>query len=189
VGRIAQFAFAIGTGILTPAREPPVELPPRSAPRRIAFHPGGRFAYVLDEAAGAITGFAFEATSGTLSPLAFQTVALAPGARGRGRGGDIALAPSGRALYASGRGPDAVVAFTVDATTGTLSPLARTGAGARPARALAVDPDGGWLFAATQGTPQIETFALDAGGAPSPGAAIALRSAPVALLVTRVTAR
>jgi 6-phosphogluconolactonase len=136
-GGISQFAFNTGTGILTPSRERPVTLPAKSNPGRLVFHPSGKFAYVLEEGTGSIAGFAFEPTSGTLSVLAFQTVALS-GKPGKLRGGDLQITPSGRFLYAVDRGHDTVAIFRADAETGALTAVSQEDAHGHQPRALAI---------------------------------------------------
>jgi 6-phosphogluconolactonase len=136
-GAVTQFAFNTGTGILTPSHERPVALPARSAPSRLVFHPSGKLAYILEEGSGQIAGYAFEATSGTLSVLALQTIALGAKA-GRLHGADLALTPNGRFLYAVERGHDVISCFRVDGESGALTPLAQEESHGGKPRALAM---------------------------------------------------
>jgi 6-phosphogluconolactonase len=136
---VTQFVFNTGTGILTPSRERPFALPARSNPRRLTFHPSGRFAYFIEEGTGNIAGYAFEPTSGTLSVLAFQTISMLPGGKtGKLRGGDLRVTSSGKFLYAVDRSQDKVAVFKVDAETGGLTLVEHDDAGGRQPRALAI---------------------------------------------------
>jgi 6-phosphogluconolactonase len=135
---ISQFAFNTGTGILTASREGPVTLPARSNPRRIVFHPSGKYAYVLHEGTGNIAGYGFEPTSGTLSVLAFQTIPFAPGGKpARARGGDLIIAPGGKFLYSVDRTHDTIGIFAID-QTGGLTLITHHEVDAHQPRALAI---------------------------------------------------
>jgi 6-phosphogluconolactonase len=173
--RISQFVFNTGTGILTPSREPPLDLTPASAPGRIAIHPGGRFVYVLEEGLGSIAGYTFEPISGTLTVLSFQTVpiaerdpAAAPPARRRGKrpppapeGGDLQLDPQGRFLYAVDGAHDQIAVFAIDRESGGLTVVARTDLEAHHPVALAIADHGRVLLAAHQDPPGVTTFFTD----------------------------
>jgi 6-phosphogluconolactonase len=135
---ITQFAFNTGTGILTPAREGPVTLPAKTNPRRIVFHPSGKFAYVLHEGTGNIAGYGFEPTSGTLSVLAFQTIPFAPSGKAKARGGDLEIAPGGRFLFAVDRSHDTIDVFSIDRETGGLTLVTHHELEAHQPRALAI---------------------------------------------------
>ena len=54
---------------------------------------------------------------------------------------DLHLAPSGRFLYASVRGDDALAVFAVDQTTGALTPVQRVSTGGRWPRNFGLDPE------------------------------------------------
>jgi 6-phosphogluconolactonase len=174
--RITQFVFNTGTGILTPSREPPLDLPAQSGPRRIAFHPGGRFVYVMEEGAGVIAGYNFEPISGTLAGLAFQTITLAEAgpapaagsvrrrARPPAASGDLQVAPSGRFLYAVDGAHDVVSIFSIDQESGGLAVVARVESHGRRPSALTLADRGRVLLVAHQGTPAVASFFTDQGG-------------------------
>jgi 6-phosphogluconolactonase len=174
---ITQFGFNTGTGILTPKREAPINLPPRTVPRRLACHPSGRFVYVLQED-GTIAGYVFDPDLGTIKALAFQILAtLPPGGKGKGRGGDLQIHPSGRFLY------------SIDGETGALTLAGHRPTGGRQPRELGITEGklGGVLVIAHQGSSNLTTFTIDPTGALAPGGTSPLRSTPVSMVV--VTAR
>ena len=74
-------------------------------PRHLAFHPGGRFAYVINELLCTVTAYAVDPTGGAIKPI--QTIStLPPGnkvAEGYS-GADVQVHPSGKFLFASNRG-------------------------------------------------------------------------------------
>jgi 6-phosphogluconolactonase len=190
-GSITQFAFNTGTGILTPSREHPVSLPARSNPQRIVFHPSGKFAYVLQEGAGNIAVYAFEPTSGTLSVLAFQTVALTPmgGKPAKLRGGDLRVTPSGRFLYAVDRGQDTVTIFAIDPETGGLTLVNHEEAHGHQPRALAIAEGKLNAILLVAHDKALSSFHIDpATGALAHAATVPLRGAATVLAAATVKA-
>jgi 6-phosphogluconolactonase len=185
---VTQFVFNTGTGILTPSREPPVALPPRSNPHRLVFHPSGKFAYLVQEGTGSIAGYAFEPTSGTLAVLAFQTISILPGGKtAKLRGADLRVSPSGKHLFAIDRGQGTVAVFKVDAETGGLTLLKHEEAGGRQPRVLAVTEGklNPILLVAHERT--LSSFNVDpATGALTAADTATLHSAPAALAVATV---
>jgi 6-phosphogluconolactonase len=192
---INQFAFNTGTGILTASREAPVTLPARSQPRRLLFHPSGRFAYVLQEGTGQIAGYSFEPTSGTLSVLAFQTISLTPEGAGEGaaagkkkaprpRGGDLEV--TARFLYAIDRVHETIATYAIDPESGGLSLVGHQEARGVP-RTLAVAEGklNPLLLAAQQGT--LSSFHMDtATGKLAHAETKPLRAPPTALVAATV---
>ena len=68
-----------------------------------------------------LTTYRFDADTGGLEPR--QTIpTLPPAWSGRNTTSEIAVAPSGRFVYASNRGHDSVAIFAVEPATGTLRP-------------------------------------------------------------------
>jgi len=191
--RITQFVFNTSTGVLTPSREPPLDLPPQSAPGPLAFHPGGRFVYVLEHGAGVVAGYTFEPISGTLTVLAFQTISVADAAvavaerPGRRRkpvapaAGDVEAAPNGRFLYAVDGVHDAVTVFAVDPQSGFLVVVGRPEAhGPRPVALALADRGRVLLVAHERG---LSTFFTDEHGALVHATDTELRASPRSLVV------
>ena len=101
-----------------------------SGPRHVAFHPSNAFAYVLGELDSTVTAHGFDPATGKLTP--FQLVPTLPDTFvGDSRASEIEVSHDGRFLYASNRGYDSVVTFSVDQTTGRLTPLDWIGTGVR----------------------------------------------------------
>jgi 6-phosphogluconolactonase len=135
--------------------------PPGSGPRHMAFHPNGRFAYVLNELAISVTVFAYDAKSGTLT--AIETVdSLPPELRDRqSTGAELCIHPSGEFLYGSSRGHDSVTTFRIDPASGRLTLIEREPIrGAHP-RNVNLDPSGKWLLAAGRDSNTIAVFGVD----------------------------
>jgi 6-phosphogluconolactonase len=133
-----------------------------SGPRHFAMHPGGKFAWCVNELTLTVTGFASDAAAGTLTEI--QTLSTIP-AEVTDRAGfscaEIAVHPTGRFLYASNRGHDSIAMYAVDETTGRLSLLGVEPTRAKTPRHFAIAPGGRHLLAAGQDSGTVTVFAID----------------------------
>jgi 6-phosphogluconolactonase len=178
--RVFVYELDTAAGRLIPRPERSVALSPGSGPRHLTFDRQGRTAYLINEMSATISVFAYDGESGALREV--QHIDLLPeGFVGLRSGAGIALHPDGRFLYATTRGStssgeaatpglDAVVWFEVVADDGRLAFRGRTLTGGQIARDIAIDPDGGHLRVAHQGSGDIVSFSLE----PRSGAPIAV---------------
>ena len=92
---------------------------PGNGPRHVDFSADGKYLYLLQEMAGAITAYQFNDGK----PTALQTITMLPdNFKGTIQAADIHLSPDGRFLYASNRGTaDEIVQYSVDKNTGMLT--------------------------------------------------------------------
>lgn len=133
---------------------------PGAGPRHFAFHPSGRFAYVINEIQSTVTAFAWDAASGVLKSL--QTIATLPkDFTGENSTAELEIDPSGKFLYGSNRGHDSIAVFAVDAAKGTLTTVEQVSTRGKTPRNFAIDPTGAWLFAANQDSGNIVVFRID----------------------------
>ncbi len=158
--RVMIYRFDATLGKLEPADDPWVEIKAGAGPRHFDFHPGGGYAYLINELDSTIVAFAYDGTSGTLREV--QTAPALP----RDYGGtshcaDIHVSPSGRFLYGSNRGHDSIVAFRIDEATGRLTYLGHEPTQGENPRGFAIDPTGEFLLVANQDTDTIVTFRID----------------------------
>ncbi|HUG93592.1 MAG TPA: lactonase family protein [Planctomycetaceae bacterium] len=151
------------TGGLTPNDPPHATVEPGAGPRHFAFHPGGRFAYVINELDLTVTAFAWDAGRGALE--AIQTVTTLPGDFQGSREGlstaEVQVHPSGRFLYGSNRGHDTIAMFAIDGQTGKLTPLGHEKTGGRTPRNFGIDPTGAYLLAANQDSHSVVVFKIN----------------------------
>jgi 6-phosphogluconolactonase len=133
---------------------------PGAGPRHMAFHPLGRFAYVINELNGTLSAFTFEPATGVLSEL--QTVSTLPeGYDGPRSCADLHVSASGQFLYGSNRGHDSLVIFAIDQVTGRLELVGHEPTQGKTPRNFALDPTGGYLLVANQDSSTIVTFRVD----------------------------
>ncbi len=133
---------------------------PGAGPRHFAFHPNGKFAYVINEMGSSVTAFDYEGASGVLHPL--QTISTLPkDFSGNNGDAEIETHPSGKFLYASNRGHDSIAVFAIDAKQGTLALLEYAATKGQTPRNFAIAPGGKLLFAANQKSDNIVVFRID----------------------------
>jgi 6-phosphogluconolactonase len=149
-------------GSLTPNTPPFAQAKPGSGPRHLAFHPNGKFAYVLTEMATTVTAFSYDANKGALT--AIQTAPTLPkDYSGPTEAAEIVMHPSGKFLYASNRaGVDTITIFAIDPAKGTLKEIGRVSTKGRTPRNFAIDPTGAYLLAANQESGNVVVFKIDA---------------------------
>jgi 6-phosphogluconolactonase len=184
------YRFDSAKGTLTPNNPPFAKLNPGSGPRHLAFHPNGKFAYLLTEMEDSVTAFAYKASNGSLSPL--QTVSalsmLRKDYKGPKEAAEIAVHPNGKFLYASNRaGIDTISLFSIDPVKGTLNLKNEYPTMGKTPRNFAIDPTGKFLLAANQESNNIVVFRIDPiTGALSPTGDVVEVPAPVCVTFLRL---
>jgi len=154
------YRFDAKTGSLTPNNPSYAKLDPGAGPRHLAFHPNGKFAYVVNELQSSITAFAYDASRGTLHKL--KTVSTLPkNFSGSNDAAEIKVHPSGKFLFASNRGRDTIAVFSIDSKTGALTLVDQFPTEGKTPRNFEIDPTGKLLFVANQDTNNITVFQID----------------------------
>jgi 6-phosphogluconolactonase (cycloisomerase 2 family) len=160
-GLDAVFVFQVdAAGRLVAATPPSIATAPGAGPRHAGFHPTAPWAYVLNELDSTLSTYRFDPERGALAAL--QTVTTLPaGFTGSNTTSEIAVAPSGRFVYASNRGHDSVAVFAVDPAAGTLAPVGWEPTRGKTPRFIGLDPAGATLYAANQDSDRIVAFRVD----------------------------
>jgi len=158
--QVLVYAFSPEAGTLTPHAPPFVKVAPGAGPRHFAFHPTGRFAYVINELDSTMTSFAYDARQGRLTSL--QTVSTLPaGFTEENTTAEVVVHPSGDFVYGSNRGHDSIAAFRIDRETGHLTPLGHTSTGGKTPRNFAMDPHGRFILAENQDSDSVVVLRVD----------------------------
>ena len=133
---------------------------PGAGPRHFAFHPSGKFAYVINELDSTIIAYAFNDEEAALSPL--QTLSTLPeDFTGTSYCADIHVAPNGRFLYGSNRGHNSIAIFQIDETSGRLTAKGHQSTLGDFPRNFTLDPAGRFLLAANQNSDSVHVFSID----------------------------
>jgi 6-phosphogluconolactonase len=161
------FTLDTAAGKLVANTPPSVAARSGSAPRHVVFHPGGRYAHVVNELDSTVTTYRFDEERGTLEPI--QVIpTIPPTFTGNNTGAEIVVTRSGRFVYASNRGHNSIAIFAVE-DSGVLSHARwQPTLGSTP-RFIGLDPSETFLYAANQGSNSIVAFRVDqTSGALSP---------------------
>jgi DNA-binding beta-propeller fold protein YncE len=182
-GNVSGYTINSTSGALTPIPGSP--FPAGSVPDSVAVDPSGRFAYVANSfvfvGGNSVSGYTIDSTSGALTPISGSPfpAGLVPKS--------VAVDPSGRFAYVANGGrfprPGNVSAFTIDSTTGSLTPIPGspfpTGATPVSVAVATVSPP---VFAGTSGTPNchgesLSALAREFGGLEAAASALGFASA------------
>ncbi len=158
--KVLVYRLDASKGTLT-ANDPPfVSVAPGSGPRHFAFHPGGKFAYVINEMKSTVTAFSYDAARGELKEI--QTITTLPaGFSGENSTAEVQVHPSGKFLYGSNRGHDSIAVFAIDPRKGTLTAVEQVSSGGKEPRNFGIDPTGAYLIAANQNSNSVVVFSID----------------------------
>ena len=123
-----------------------------SNPQFIAIHPSGNFLYVSD-GSGVVDQYTIDPTTGALSAMTPATVPF-PFSTAGNTAFAITVHPSGKWAYVTDY-YGGIAEYTIDATSGALSPLAQTtvvGTVSQCVAWIAVDPSGKYAYATNCGS-------------------------------------
>jgi 6-phosphogluconolactonase len=143
---------------------------PGSGPRHIAFHPNGRWVYSINELDSTIDHFLWTTTSsrtepqGLLSYTGFHVSTIAPGfPEAKNTAAEVAISSDGNFLYASNRGEDSLVVFSIALTDGALTLVQRISCGGKTPRhfTLSSESDERWLLCGNQDSSTVTVFRRD----------------------------
>ncbi len=142
---------------------------PGSGPRHVAFHPNGRWVYGINEIESTIDRYLWTATRfseasqgllvNTNTPV--KTIAQDFPA-GKNTAAEVAVSPDGNFLYASNRGEDTLVVFSISPKDGSLDLIQRISCGGKVPRHFTLDPTGQWLLCGNQDSASVTVFRRDA---------------------------
>jgi 6-phosphogluconolactonase len=132
-----------------------------AGPRHLAFHPSGKWAYVIHEMGNTLATYAYDAEKGALTLV--QCVPTLPADfKGESWCAEVQVHPSGKFVYGSNRGHDSIAMFCVDAQTGKLTPLGQEPTQGKHPRNFRIDPTGALLLVANRDTGNVVVFRIDA---------------------------
>ena len=179
LGNDALSVFAIDalTAQLTPATPLLTTVRPGSGPRHIAFHPNGRWIYSLNELDSTIDHFLWTTTHSHPHPQGqnppapqgllintntpVKTIA-ADFPVAKNTAAEVMISPDGNFLYASNRGEDTLVVFSIG-EKGELYEVQRIPCGGKTPRHFTFDPTAQWILCGNQDSATIAIFRRDAG--------------------------
>jgi 6-phosphogluconolactonase len=138
----------------------PWQATPGSGPRHTHFHPSGKWVYSINELTSTVDVLAWDAKNGTLKKLS-EVPLRGSSFPADSSGAELAIDRIGRFLYASHRGENTLLVFSIDPASGALTFVQRIGSGGKNPRDFTLDPSEKWLVAANQDTQNVVVFARD----------------------------
>ena len=162
IDKVMIYRLDAAKGTLT-ANDPPfAEVKPGSGPRHFAFHPQGRFAYVINELTLTVTAFRADPDRGSLTEI--QTVTTLPAGETPQPGqstAEVQVHPSGRFLYGSNRGHNSITVFTIDQNSGQLTFVQNEPTKGDAPRGFGIDPSGRYFLAGNQRSDSVIVYRID----------------------------
>jgi 6-phosphogluconolactonase len=158
--KLMVYRFDPKAGILEPHNIPWIKMKPGAGPRHLAFHPGGKLAFLINELDSTLSVLSYDHRKGTFRGL--QTVSTLPeDFSGENTCADVHVSPSGAFLYGSNRGHDSIVIYKIDPPSGRLRCIGHEPTRGRTPRHFGIDPTGRFLLAANQDSDTIVTFRIE----------------------------
>ncbi|WP_441621089.1 MULTISPECIES: lactonase family protein [unclassified Cupriavidus] len=154
------FTFRFADGKLSPAAPGFVESRETAGPRHIAFHPNGRFGYIVNELDSTVTTYAYDGNTGALKPLQIAST-LPDTFTGNSRASEIEVDATGRFVYASNRGYDSIAIFHIDQATGHLRFVDAVASQGRTPRFFASAPGGRYMYVLNEDSDSIVAMHID----------------------------
>jgi 6-phosphogluconolactonase len=142
---------------------------PGSGPRHIAFHPNSRWVYGINEIDSTLDHYLWTATrfadnpQGLLVNTNTPVKTIAPDFPAeKNTAAELAISSDGLFLYASNRGEDTLVVFSIRPKDGKLDLVQRIPCGGKTPRHFTIDPTNQWLLCGNQDSATIAIFRRDA---------------------------
>ena len=150
-------------GPRNPFPQGPIQLSPGNGPRHAAFWNFGHsplVMYVLGELDSTVSRFV-TTKEGVFNDALGKYSMLPAGFSGRNDAAEIEIHPNGKFLYASNRGHDSIVVYSIDQDWGKLKRVADVPTDGKEPRHFTIDPAGNFLLAEDQLSDKIVTLRID----------------------------
>ena len=153
--RLYQFVINSQTGLTPDKNQPWFQVGPGRGPRHFAFHPNGKWLYLVTELDRSLLVFRYQ--DDRLDQVGEYSL------RGNydpdsSLAADIHVSPDGKFLYVSVRGPGCLQEFEIQGEGGVLYPLGRFSTGGWCPRSFHISPDGRYVAVANQEPGTLEVF-------------------------------
>jgi 6-phosphogluconolactonase len=158
--KVMVYKFDPKRGMLEPNDVPWVKMKPGAGPRHVAFHPKGKFGFLINELDSTLASLAYEGRRGDFKVL--QIVPTLPeGYKGESTCADVQVSPGGDFVYGSNRGHDSIVIYRINQRTGRLTYVGHQSTEGKTPRSFGIDPSGRFLLAANQDSDTVVTFRIE----------------------------
>lgn len=158
---VSMFTINQTTGVLSPTTPATVPTGAGTSPGAVTVDPTGKFAYVANQDNDTISMFTINSTTGVLTATSPATVATGFSPFG------VAVSPNGKFAYvpnngSGGTNTNGVSQFTINSTTGVLTPNtpAAVAAGNAPT-AVAVDPSNKFAYVVNRNDNTVSMYTIN----------------------------
>jgi len=159
---VLVYRFDPARGSLAPNDPQFVKTAPGAGPRHFAFHPNGKFVYVVNELQCTVSTFSYNVGHGFLKELqAISTLPDGYKVTKDDSAAEIVVHPSGKFVYSSNRGHDSIAVFAIHSTSGTITSVDRISTQGKTPRGFGIDPTGSYLIACNQESDSLVVFRID----------------------------
>lgn len=131
---------------------------PGAGPRDLAFHPGGRYAYLANEVDNTVAVCAYSPATGRLSIGEAQPTGTGSGTSYPAQ---FVVSADGRFAYLANRGHNSLTRYAIEADGARLRLLDTVPVAGDFPRQIALSPYGNLLFAANQRSSTVSVFRVD----------------------------
>jgi 6-phosphogluconolactonase len=156
---VMALRFDPGTGTLSPNGRGGIHTKAGAGPRHLAFHPNGRFLYLITETTATIGTYAIDKNEGTLSELQFVDTGDYNG-KDSAAASDIHVTPDGKFVYGAVRTTGTLHGFKADSDKGTLTPVGKWPTEKTP-RGFNIDPRGRFLLSVGLDSNAMTVYRID----------------------------
>ena len=142
-----------------PSEQEKLQMGPGDGPRHLAFHPNGKWLYVVNELTSTVSKV--ERNDAGIYRLESSVSALPAGYSEPNTCADIHISSDGNFVYASNRGHNSIAVFNVDAGDGSLKLKGNKACGGEGPRNFAFSPDENFILVANQHSNNIVSLRRD----------------------------
>lgn len=133
---------------------------PGSGPRHLAFHPNGKYAYMMTELSSEVIVLEYNSDDGSFNEL--QYISTIPGDFSENnQGSAIHVSSDGRFVYAGNRGHNSIAVFSINEDSGNLTFIEYVPTEGDWPRDFVLDPTEKFLIASNQNTGNLVLFSRD----------------------------
>ena len=158
IDKVLQYKVG-ADGKLSPNDPPAAKLPPGSGPRHFAFHPSGKWAFVINELNMTMTVLKYDEQNGNLTVMkSFSTLPKGVAAEKNFSTAEVQVHPSGKFVWGSNRGHNTIAEFRFDEETGELTLGGNSSGDIDTPRHFAVVPRGNFVLIANQATNTVRSY-------------------------------
>lgn len=159
--KIMNYVLDPESGELTPNPEQIfLMMEPGSGPRHLAFHPTGKYVYILGELKSTLTACAYDAKSGKLTPINTASI-VDEGFDGNRQAAAVRVHPKGKFIYATNRDDVSNLAVFKREENGSITQIQLVQDVAHWPRDFNITPDGRYLVLAGARANTLECYVIN----------------------------